>query len=256
MGTTEFGSLCCPAGTGCSKENLAGELVDLCRTSPVESDIPCHDDLDRKDRDYTALFMSIYEKNTHLEGKGSTTAVPLLPDPEKAEFLKELGEFRNLFDTDNPLDLKNSDPFLNTATVRDCGVRFFGRDVGGDVPGNVMYGMIGFLFWNGRYEEKGLDTSLFLAAAAGAAQAEMDRVETVAQLLQEDEEKWKEMARGDDACDTWALNHGSDAVESYGSGITEAELTSFLSQAGKYLHDPSMQVCEDSTEDTTTTHPY
>lgn len=184
--------------------------------------------------------MTIYNSYTYLKGRGSVTNI---------EFATAVLEFRNLFQTGAILDLKNCDPFLEPR--RSCGVQFFEREVSIDVPGNVLFGMIGYLFFAERYEEF---TSLFLTAAAGAAQAGLSASEAAIRLLDSDD--WNFLSRFDPTCDSYAILAGSGAVEEYGADITQEELTSYLGRPYKYLSDPSFDICEDSAGHTTTQHPY
>ncbi len=184
--------------------------------------------------------MSIYEAHTYLQGRGAD-AIGI------TGLTSRMVEFRDLVKTGAPLDLKNSDPFLQPRVS--CGVRFFGRDVAIDVPANVMYGMVGYLFWADRWDS----TALFLSAAAGAAQADLPAEEVALRLLDGDD--WCYLTRLDPVCDSWAIWNGALAVEEYGSDITEAELTTFLGRKYNYLHVPSYDSCEDSSGEATQNGP-
>lgn len=223
-GTTVCGSDCCSSDETCTTVS----------TTRACQEGPCGD------RDYSARFMAIYNDYTYLQGQGSGNNI---------EFATAVLEFRNLFQTGAILDLKNCDPFLEPR--RSCGLQFFGREVSIDVPGNVLFGMIGYLFFAERY---GTFTSSFLTAAAGAAQAGLSATEAAIRLLDPDD--WTFLSRFDPTCDSYAILAGSGAIEEYGVDITQEELTSYLGRPYSYLSDPSFEICENSAGSTTTQHPY
>lgn len=131
--------------------------------------------------------------------------------------------FYNLVATGKLLDLKNSDPFLKP--LNSCDVHFFDRDVAIDEPGNVLYGMIRYLFGVDRWGE---DTIPFLAAAAGAAQEGISFDAALSGAAVIFIGNWGYFARHDPMCDAWVVKLGSEAVETYGSGITEEQLALLL----------------------------
>jgi hypothetical protein len=182
--------------------------------------------------DFTDRFVDIYLDNADRRGDDSGNALA---------FLTNLAAFRNLVQTGAPLDIKNNEPILIRARNSGCGVIFFGQVVQQDVPGNVLYGMIGYRFFyeTQRLGESAADTTLLLVAAAGAAQ----QGDPVERLLDADD--WTFLATGDPACDTYAVLAGTGFEESGGSGRlvdrTASEVRSTLTSrlaSIDYLYDP------------------
>jgi hypothetical protein len=188
--------------------------------------------------DYSTYFMILYNSHKYLEGGGD--------ESHGLEFGRALIEFKNIVGSYGPLDLKTSPSLMPHAK---CGIEFFGRTTAYDVPANLMYGMIGYLYWKNRVS----DTVGFLMAAGGAAQAELSPVDSALGLLDPDD--WVYLSRLDDECDSYAISWGADIVRIYGADVTAEEIENFLTNRAEiYLHDTEYN-CVDAYGNETNRHP-
>jgi len=188
--------------------------------------------------DFSSRFQSYITQYSHLEGTAACCGATNL--------VKDLTNFRDLVQTNAPLDIKNSDSFLRNLGTNDCGVQFFGREVAVDVPGNILYGFIGHLYWKNRYPN---NSSGFLKAAAGLAQGISDgKLDggpgTTGLLAFQDE--WLCLTSYDPWCDTYAVGFGSYLAEKYGANITYQEFQNGMNWVGAYLHDASYNCSNNS----------
>lgn len=182
-----------------------------------------------QNNDFSSRFIELIGHNKNLEGAAEPYGVN--------NYYNDMVKFRNLVQTDGPLDIKNTNNFLIQLREQGCGVRFFGRDVAPDVPGNVLYGFIGYLYWKERYDNQ----SLFLPAAAGLAQGISDGVigGPFAAGLLLDPTDWLYLTSYDPWCDTYAILLGIKMASDHGANITVAEFEQGVNSPNTWLNEPS-----------------
>lgn len=234
-GTTRCGNtLCCSAGETCTSVSTTW----ACEQDDGDDDCGHYD--------YSESFLSKYGEYVHLEGTaGRKWYHYLSSNALKVSLAIWFYDFYQLFKPKGELDLKYTEDEIKERS--DCGVQFFGRDVAIDVPGNVMYGMIGYLYWHDLWED---ETISFLLRSVDVGQAldDITSVDFDAELWDEiistlsNPDEWNDLIR-DNPCDGHAIENGARAVE-FGSDITETQLTMFLGQEDKYLLDPK-GICKD-----------
>lgn len=179
--------------------------------------------------DYSSRFLDLIEEYSYLEGAAASSGA--------TNYVNNLFAFRDLVQTGAPLDIKNTDDFLSNLGSNGCGVKLFGRNVAVDVPGNIMYGFIGHLYWKNKYAD---DTALFLGAASGLAQSISDgNGGTFAPALLLDPSDWLWLTSGDPWCDTYAIYFGVDLAMDYGANITYDELVPEVNSTNTWLNDPN-----------------
>lgn len=177
--------------------------------------------------DFTNRFIEIYLANDHHRGYSRVHA-------------RNLVTFRNLVQTNAQLDIKNNEPILERAREAGCGVWFFGRVVAPDVPGNVLYGMVGYRFF--RNLQNTDDREFMLVAAAGAAQS--SRPFSVIEPSD-----WADVVQYDPACDTYAVLAGTSfekfdntgAVTVRNAAEVRRDLTQVIASGSIYLNDEDYQ---------------
>ncbi len=183
------------------------------------------------DNDFSSRFQNYITQYSYLEGTAACCGA--------ANFVTDLTNFRDLVQTNAPLDIKNSNSFLRNLGADGCSVQFFGREVATDVPGNVLYGFIGHLYWKNKYPDNSYS---FLTAAAGLAQGisdgKLDGGATTTGLLAFQDE-WLCLTSYDPWCDTYAVGFGVYLAETYGANITYQEFQNGMNWVGAYLHNAS-----------------
>lgn len=182
--------------------------------------------------DFSNQFVNYAAQYSYLENTADCCgAVSLVTD---------LTNFRDLVDTGQPLDIKNTDPFLVNLRSNGCPVQFFGREVAVDVPGNVLYGYIGQLYWKNKYPE---NSGPFLKAASGLAQGILEGdldggIGTTGLLAFQDE--WLCLTSFDQWCDTYAIGLGVKIAETYGANATYNEILNEMDWNGAYLYEADL----------------
>lgn len=196
--------------------------------------------------DYSSRFMELITNYSYLEGSAASSGL--------INYYNDMVDFRDLVQTGAPLDIKNTDAFLSNLGDNRCGVTLFGREVAVDVPGNILYGFLGHLYWKNKYPN---DTGLFLGAAAGLAQSisdgNGDSFSAALLLIQDD---WLFLTSGDPWCDTYAVYFGVDMASDHGANITTNQFTTGIRSSNTWLNDPFYRCpapysptgwCEDGT---------
>lgn len=120
--------------------------------------------------------------------------------------------------TNGTADLKQKQQL---ADWRDCGVYFYGRLVSIDVPGNVLFGLLGHTAFEDRNDMNDIDLEDFLLAGAGAAQAVSDgrlgKARAFEMLVLGVKIDRIILKRFDPPCDQSAIQVGLDAANARGS---------------------------------------
>ncbi len=184
-----------------------------------------------ENNDFTSRFINYVNNYTYLKGEASCCGA--------ANFVSDLNFFKNLIQTDAPLDVKNSDWFLSNLhdNCSGTGIKLFGREVAADVPGNILYGFIGHLYWENKYPN---DTDLFLTAAAGLAQGISDgklNGTPWTQGLLAFPDEWLCLTSYDPWCDTYAISFGVRTAEQYGPNISDTQWSNRVNASNTWLLD-------------------